>query len=64
MSDDARPADSLIPYDRWTDDALREVVMRRSGVTADWRVCVGSSCRAMAELVPAEADPVVLKPCP
>ena len=28
MSDDARPADSLIPYDRWTDDALREVVMR------------------------------------
>ncbi len=28
MSDDARPAESLIPYERWTDDALREVVMR------------------------------------
>lgn len=44
--------------------ALREVVMRRSGATADWRVCVGNSCQAMAELIPAEADPVVLKPCP
>jgi hypothetical protein len=28
MSDDARPAESLIPYERWTDDALREVVAR------------------------------------
>lgn len=28
MSDDASPAPSLIPYERWTDDALREVVMR------------------------------------
>lgn len=44
--------------------ALREVVMRRSGATADWRVCVANSCRAMAELVPADADPVVLTPCP
>ncbi|WP_332688855.1 DUF1850 domain-containing protein [Bosea sp. (in: a-proteobacteria)] len=51
---------------RWRPQlpALREVVMRRSGATADWRVCVESSCRSMGELVPAEADPVVLKPCP
>lgn len=28
MSDEQRPAPSLIPYDRWTDDALREVVAR------------------------------------
>lgn len=28
MSDDARPAPSLIPYERWTDDSLREVVLR------------------------------------
>ncbi len=28
MSDDAQPAESLIPYERWTDDALREVVIR------------------------------------
>ncbi len=26
MSDDARPAESLIPYEAWTDDALRDVV--------------------------------------
>ena len=28
MSDDASPAQSLIPYERWTDDSLREVVAR------------------------------------
>jgi len=28
MSDDSSPAESLIPYERWTDDALREVVLR------------------------------------
>ncbi|WP_372623989.1 SspB family protein [Falsiroseomonas sp.] len=28
MSDDASPGPSLIPYERWTDDALREVVAR------------------------------------
>jgi hypothetical protein len=28
MSDDASPAESLIPYEAWTDDALRDVVAR------------------------------------
>jgi hypothetical protein len=28
MSDDNRPATSLIPYERWTDEALRDVVAR------------------------------------
>lgn len=28
MSDDARPSQGQIPYERWTDDALREVVAR------------------------------------
>jgi hypothetical protein len=28
MSDNASPAESLIPYEAWTDDALREVVAR------------------------------------
>ena len=28
MSDNARPAESLIPYEAWTDDALRDVVAR------------------------------------
>ncbi len=50
---------------RWRPDLppLREVVMRRSGATADWRICVEGRCRPLGELVPAEADPVVLKPC-
>ena len=40
-----------------------EVAMRRSGATADWRVCVVGECRPMAAYVSAEADPVVLKGC-
>ena len=50
---------------RWKPNlpALPEVVMRRSGATADWRVCADGRCRALDELLPAEADPVVLKPC-
>ncbi len=28
MSDETRQAPSLIPYERWTDEALREVVLR------------------------------------
>ena len=34
MSDDARPAQSLVPYERWTDDALREVVARALDLAA------------------------------
>lgn len=50
---------------RWKPDLtpLREVVMRRSGATADWRVCVERRCRALDELLPADADPVTMKPC-
>ena len=51
---------------RWTPrlPALREVVMRRSGATADWRVCVRGACRPMGDYVPNDADPVALRPCP
>lgn len=63
---------------RWVPDVppLGEVVLRRSGATADWEVCpvaakewasaTGSAaaCRAMGDLVPADADPVRLIPCP
>lgn len=50
---------------RWKPNlpALPEVVMRRSGATSDWRVCMESRCRALDEMLPAEADPVVMKPC-
>lgn len=50
---------------RWKPSlpALPEVVMRRSGATTDWRVCIEGRCRSLDELLPAEADPVVMKPC-
>jgi hypothetical protein len=41
----------------------REVVMRRSGATADWRICISGQCRPMEAYVTAEADPVVMKVC-
>jgi uncharacterized protein len=34
MNDEARQAASLLPYDRWTEDALREVVARALEHTA------------------------------
>lgn len=50
---------------RWTPalPPLGEVVLRRSGATADWRVCVAGACRAMGALVSAGADPVVMTGC-
>ncbi|SEG82962.1 DUF1850 domain-containing protein [Bosea lathyri] len=50
---------------RWTPalPAQREVVMRRSGATADWQVCIAGACRAMGSYLPAEADPVTLRAC-
>lgn len=50
----------------WTPKVppLPEVVMRRSGATADWRVCIGGACRPMADDVPPQADPVILRACP
>ena len=41
----------------------REVIMRRSGATADWRVCIAGRCRPMEAYLPAGADPVVMKLC-
>ena len=43
---------------------LKEVVLRRSGATADWRICIDGRCRAMGDLIPADADPVTLALCP
>src|SRR4051794_24158547 len=42
---------------------LAEVVLRRSGAIADWRLCTSGSCRSMGELVDMKADPVILRPC-
>ncbi|MBF9234737.1 DUF1850 domain-containing protein [Microvirga alba] len=41
----------------------REVILRRSGATADWRICISAQCRPMEAYVPAAADPVVMKVC-
>ena len=42
----------------------QEVVMRRSGATADWRICIEGQCRPMEAYLPPDADPVVMKACP
>ncbi|MFG1480259.1 DUF1850 domain-containing protein [Xanthobacter sp. V4C-4] len=43
--------------------AQPEVLLRRSGATADWRVCVAGSCRPVGALLPEAADPVRLATC-
>lgn len=60
--EDARLSDG---FWRWTPKLppQREIIMRRSGATADWQTCVAGQCRAMSEDLPAEADPVTLKAC-
>ncbi|MPR06837.1 DUF1850 domain-containing protein [Microvirga tunisiensis] len=40
-----------------------EVIMRRSGATADWRICLSGQCRPMEAYVPPAADPIVMKAC-
>jgi hypothetical protein len=51
---------------RWTPQLppQREIVMRRSGATADWQVCIDGRCRPMGDFLPPEADPVILRACP
>lgn len=43
---------------------LPQVILRRSGATADWQVCIKGVCRAMGDYVPKDADPVTLTTCP
>ncbi|HRE20009.1 MAG TPA: DUF1850 domain-containing protein [Rhabdaerophilum sp.] len=42
----------------------KEIVLRRSGATADYRVCIRGDCRPLSALLPPEADPVTLRACP
>jgi hypothetical protein len=42
----------------------KEIVLRRSGATADWDVCIAGQCKTMGAYVPAKADPVTLTACP
>ena len=41
----------------------REVVLRRSGATADWRISVSGRCRELDVHVAADADPVIVAGC-
>jgi hypothetical protein len=42
---------------------LPRVVLRRSGATADWSVCIAGRCRGMGTYVGKAADPVTLTSC-
>lgn len=61
------PPDAHLVDGAWTwtpaVPPLSEMVMRRSGATADWRVCIAEVCRPMADYVPMQADPVILRAC-
>jgi hypothetical protein len=50
---------------RWrpTVPTQGEVVLRRSGATADWRICLVGTCRPMTHYLPEDADPVTLTRC-
>ncbi len=52
---------------RWTpEDPFREeIVLRRAptAIAGDWHLCVEGRCRALGEVLPAEADPVVVRVC-
>lgn len=41
-----------------------EIILRRSGATADYRICIEGECRPLSALLPAGADPVTLRACP
>ncbi len=50
---------------RWKPEMkpLKEVILRRSGATADWSICVRGECREMSAYVGKKADPVTMRPC-
>lgn len=43
--------------------AQRQVLLRRSGATADWRICIAGTCQSMEAYLPPDADPVALTLC-
>lgn len=61
------PPDAKLVHGAWAwkprVPPQQEVVMRRSGATADWRICIEGRCLPMAAYVPPQADPVVMTTC-
>lgn len=45
-------------------ESMPSIVLRRSGASDDWHICIHSHCQPMGEYVPPEADPVTLTTCP
>jgi hypothetical protein len=41
----------------------KEVVLRRSGATSDWNICIAGACKPMSDYLPSDADPVTLSLC-
>ncbi|WP_205625017.1 DUF1850 domain-containing protein [Geminicoccus roseus] len=52
---------------RWRPDLppLPELVLARSGATADWQICRAGSCASITEITgkPADGEPARLAPC-
>ncbi len=62
------PPDAVLQGDRYVAHPkatpLPSLALRRSGATADYRICVEGRCTQMSDLLPAGADPVTLSVCP
>jgi len=61
------PEDAVLKGGRYVAHPVRpplpQLVLRRSGATADWRICTEGRCRPIGDLVPAGADPVSITIC-
>lgn len=51
---------------RWSPDRppLRRLILRRSGDTEDWTICVDTRCQKVGGMLPGAADPVTIAACP
>jgi hypothetical protein len=47
-----------------TTPPMKKVILRRSGATADWQVCIAGRCKPMGDYVGKDTDPVTLTTCP
>ena len=41
----------------------REIILARSGATADWRICVMGKCRGLSEIAGPGEEPVKISAC-
>lgn len=50
---------------RWKPDLppQRQIILRRSGATADYEICIAGRCKPMGDYLPLDADPVSIQGC-